>query len=212
MALALVATAALWSPSALADPLSSEPPPPAGAPVDRPSEEATGFRVGALAGVGFPRPLAIEAMVKLDRVAAFGVEYSLLPETSVYGVEAKLSAISADARVFPFQNAFFIGLRAGHQTMKATATANLGVLGSYSQSAEAETWFVNPRIGALWTMRSGFSIGVDVGVHIPISPSLSTTLPDGLPFQIDAGIASVAGALGNNVTPTIDLLRVGVLF
>src|SRR5262245_21123092 len=44
---------------------------------DRKRKDA--FQVGAVVGVGFPRPLAAEAMIKVQRWVAIGIEYSLFP-------------------------------------------------------------------------------------------------------------------------------------
>jgi hypothetical protein len=185
---------------------------PSSGPTDRSDEDSEAVRIGAVAGVGFPRPLAIEALVKFDGVLALGVEYSTLPKTTIVGADTTFWAIAADARLFPFRNGFFIGLRGGRQVLTATATANLGALGTYAESGEANTWFVNPRIGFLWTWHNGFTVGIDAGVQVPIGPSLTTTLPAGLPPQVDSTIASIANTFGNGVTPTVDLLRVGFLF
>ena len=185
---------------------------PATEPMDRGDDDTEAVRIGAVAGVGFPRPLAIEALVKIDGVLALGVEYSTLPKTTIAGVDTSFWAVAADARLFPFRNGFFIGVRGGRQVLTATATANLGALGTFSESGEANTWFVNPRIGFLWTWHSGFTVGIDAGVQIPIGPSLTTTLPAGLPAQVDSSIASIANTFGNGVTPTVDLLRIGFLF
>jgi hypothetical protein len=185
---------------------------PATEPMDRGDEDTEPVRIGAVAGVGFPRPLAIEALVKIGGVLALGVEYSTLPKTTIAGVDTSFWAVAADARLFPFRNGFFIGVRGGRQVLTATATANLGALGTFSESGEASTWFVNPRIGFLWTWQSGFTVGIDAGVQIPIGPSLTTTLPAGLPAQVDSSIASIANTFGNGVTPTVDLLRIGFLF
>src|SRR5882724_11373848 len=42
---------------------------------------------GALVGVSFPRPLAVEGMVKLEQLAALGLDYSSLPQIGVSGVQ-----------------------------------------------------------------------------------------------------------------------------
>lgn len=176
------------------------------------SDDDDAFRVGAIAGIGFPRPLAVEAMIKAGGMLALGVEYSAMPRTNILGVDTRLWALAGDARFFPFKGGFFIGLRAGRQVLSASATIDLGSYGAYSQSGSAETWFVNPRVGFLWTWRSGVTVGIDAGVQLPIGATLSTTLPDGLPPQIDQTVASVAKTFGNGVTPTVDLLRLGFLF
>jgi hypothetical protein len=185
---------------------------PTAEPEDRSDDDTAPLRVGAVAGVGFPHPLAVEALVKIDGVLALGLEYSALPKTTIVGVDAKAWALAADARVFPFRNGFFIGLRGGRQVLTVTATADLGALGTYQESGEASTWFVNPRVGFLWTWRSGFTVGIDAGVQIPIGPSLTTTLPAGAPPQVDNTIASIANTFGTGMMPTVDLLRIGFLF
>jgi hypothetical protein len=198
--------------SAHADTTQPERDRPAAVSADRSDEDTESVRMGAVAGVGFPHPLAIEALVKIDGVLALGVEYSTLPKTTIATFDASFWAIAADARLFPFRNGFFIGVRGGKQVLRATTTAKLGALGTFSESGEANTWFVNPRIGFLWTWRSGFTVGIDAGVQIPIGPTLTTTLPAGMPAQVDRTIASIANTFGNGVTPTVDLLRIGFLF
>jgi hypothetical protein len=130
---------------------------PGAEPTGRSDEDQAPLRIGAVAGVGFPHPLAIEALVKIEGVLALGLEYSALPKTTIVGVNAKAWALAADARIFPFR-------------------------------------------------------GIDAGVQIPIGASLTTTVPAGLPPQIDNTIASIANTFGNGVTPTVDLLRIGFLF
>ncbi|MDB5220562.1 MAG: hypothetical protein JWO86_8489 [Myxococcaceae bacterium] len=185
---------------------------PAADPKERSDDDARAFRIGAVAGVGFPHPLAIEALVKIDGVLALGAEYSALPKMNIATVEASAWAIAADARLFPFRNAFFVGVRGGRQNLKGTTTVNVGALGSFTESAEANAWFVNPRIGFLKTWDSGFTLGIDAGVQVPIGATLTSTLPAGVAPQADATMASVAKAFGNGVTPTVDILRVGFLF
>lgn len=185
---------------------------PAPGAVERSDDDDDALRIGAVAGVGFPRPLAFEALVKIEGVLALGLEYSFMPKTSIGGVETKFWALAGDARVFPFKNGFFVGLRGGRQVLSATATATIASLGTLTESGAAETWFVNPRIGFLWTWKGGFTLGLDAGVQIPIGPTLTTTLPTGISAQVDGTVATVANTFGNDVTPTIDLLRVGFLF
>lgn len=173
------------------------------------------LRVGVLAGVGFPRPFAVEAFAKIDRVAGVGVEYSFLPRTTVLGAETTFKAVAVDGRVFPFRNAFFIGVRGGRQWLDAQTTVTGARVGSSVEAMSAATWFVNPRVGFLHTMKSGITVGVDAGVQIPINPTFSRSgrLADsGLSSDVDATLATVASTLGNKTTPSIDLLRVGFLF
>lgn len=187
------------------------------APKDEPAktnadeDEKEAFRIGVIGGVGFPRPFAIEGMVKIDRVVGLGLEYAFLPQTTVFGVRAKMSSFSADLRVFPFRGAFFVGMRTGYQKLSAETTISAAGF-SVDESAVASTWFVNPRIGFLWTWGSGFTLGIDAGVHVPINPTLESTIPSGFATSVDRSIQTAANTFGNATTPTIDLLRVGFLF
>ncbi len=70
-----------------------------------------------------------------------------------------------------------------------------------------DTWFANPRVGALWTFKSGFSIGFDAGVELPMTSSVSGSSQA---MAIPA-LTSAASTLGKTVLPTIDLLQMGAL-
>jgi len=216
LSLPVAASAASAGPRA---PAPSTPAAPA-ARVDEPveprgstsSEDTDHVRVGALAGLGLPRPLAIEALVKLERVVGLGLEYSVLPSLNIMGVSTTFWAAAADLRVFPFRSAFFVGMRAGYQRLGASTTLTVASLGSVTESVTATSWFLNPRVGFLWTWASGFTIGVDAGVQLPVSTAMETTLPQGLLTELDANINRVANTLGHEPTPTVDLIRLGFLF
>jgi hypothetical protein len=167
------------------------------------------FRLGVLGGVGFPRPFAIEGMIKVERVLGLGVEYSVLPATDILGAQTRFSALAADVRLFPFRGPFFVGLRAGRQRLAATGAVTIARYGSRSESAEVDSMFLNPRIGLLWTWDPGITLGIDAGVELPIAVTASNTLPKGTPES--AEVARVEKTLGRTPLPTIDLLRVGFL-
>ena len=203
---------ALASPSAFAD----QPDTPSTAlarPKDAPAsgnahDRRDAFRIGVLGGVGFPRPLEVEAMVKLANVVALGAEGSFLPDVTVSGVAVSAWSAAGDARVFPFHGAFFLGLRGGYQRILASTTIAVPALGSMPESAGLDSWYVNPRVGFLWTLKSGFSIGIEAGVQIPVTTSLATTLPGAMAVQLQQSTVfhTVSGVL-----PTVDLLRIGAL-
>jgi hypothetical protein len=185
--------------------------------VERDQARRETVRFGGLIGLGFPRPLAIEAMLKLQRLVGLGVEYSLLPETTISGIDTSFWAIAADLRVFPFRNGFFFGLRAGSQRLSGEATV-LVAGQTLTESTAVQTMFVNPRIGFLWTWNAGFSLGLDAGLQIPVSNRTTGALAEvegtTLPPQaapIEAELRSVADYLGRSTIPTLDLIRVGLL-
>jgi hypothetical protein len=174
-----------------------------------PSGSNDRFRIGALAGVGFPRPLSVEAMAKLGGYVAVGAEYGVLPAITIDGVSTSSWAATGDLRVFPFHGMFFVGFRAGYQHIDASATASLAGVGSASASASLDSWIVNPRIGLLYTSRAGISIGVEAGLQLAVGSTFSTTLPAALALQVrqSTPVQTLSGAL-----PTVDLLRIGMLF
>ena len=157
-------------------------------------------RVGALAAVGFPSPLGAEALVAIERYVAVGAAYGFSPDVGISGVTVSLWSAAGDVRAFPFRNPFFLGLRLGYQHLGATDAA-------YAQSMNVDTWFANPRVGALWTFKSGFSIGFDAGVELPMTSSVSGSSQA---MAIPA-LTSAAATLGKTVLPTIDLLQMGFL-
>ena len=165
------------------------------------------FRIGAIGGVGFPRPLAVEGLVQIERTVGLGLEYSALPTITTSNVEVAYWAVAGDVRWFFMRGPFFIGMKLGMQHLAARAAMTVSAY-TVTERMTAETWFVNPRIGALWTFKPGFTVGLDAGVQLPITTSLTSTLPTSL---LPSEVTTTANALGNSVLPTIDLLRLGFL-
>jgi hypothetical protein len=163
-------------------------------------------RIGVIGGMSFPRPLAVEGMVVFGDRVALGAEYGVLPAITVNGVQASLWSLAADARVFPFRGAFFVGLRAGHQHVGASTTITVRSI-ALPEELALDSWFVNPRVGFLWYSREGLAFGVEAGVQFPLIPSVSSTLPLSLVPSAD----STANAIGRSVLPTVDFLRIGLL-
>jgi len=226
---------ALCSTSARAQSVSVDPEPsplsfPRSAPavdrgnVDSGERQASRRRdhlaLGALVGVGFPRPLAVEGVVKLERTVLLGVEYSALPQISVSQVQASCWAVAGDLRVFPLRGPFFVGLRGGEQHIDVEAS-----LSAYGYTVPAalrvDTVFLNPRLGFLWTWEPGISLGIDAGVQVPLSTNSASTLPKissnssavtEATTSVRNSVESVGATIGQTVLPSVDLLRVGVLF
>jgi len=173
------------------------------------------FRLGAFGGVGFPRPLSLEAFAKIEKTIGFGLEYSVLPAMSLNGIDTTFWALAGDVRVFPFENGFFIGMTAGRQHVSASTMLSFpSPYPSIPESVTADTWFINPRIGFLTTWNWGLTVGIDAGVQIPLSASFASTIPTNLPVNIPIATdaTDMAHLLGKSVLPTVDLLRVGLLF
>jgi hypothetical protein len=186
---------------ALADDAPASPDlPPASAPHP--------LRLGAIAGVGFPRPLAVEALVSLAGWVDLGAEYGVLPDVTIDGVNTGLWSLAADARVFPFRGAFFVGALAGRQHVGASTSLTVAGVGSATEQLSLDSWFVNPRIGFLWTSDTGLALGIDAGLQIPLGSSVTSSLP----LALYPAAQNRANALGATMLPTVDLLRVGFMW
>jgi hypothetical protein len=210
---ALYGTTARAMPDGTAfDAAGPPPPPPPAREAPTPDPAATSaqpFRIGALVGVGFPRPVSFEVYSRLGNYVGVGAEYGFLPTLTVDGVYASSWATSVDLRVYPFHGAFFVGARVGYQHIGAGASVTAAQVGTLSASADLDTWFVNPRLGFLWTTRYGLAIGMEAGIQLPVTSSFSTTLPGSTAADVknSAIVATLSGVL-----PTVDLLRIGLLF
>jgi hypothetical protein len=193
-------------------PPAANPPKDTGAPdakdedSSRPPEH---LRIGVLGGVGFPRPLAIEGLIKIERTIALGAEYSLLPGMTVSGVDISFWAIAADLRIFPFTNGFFVGVRAGYQRLGGQGSLMVTGYGTVREALTINTTFLNPRLGFLWTWDPGITLGIDAGAQFPVAAKASSTLPPGNAATDE--VMSVASSFGKSVLPTVDLLRIGIL-
>ena len=176
--------------------------------------DAERMNVGAIAGIGFPRPLAIEGVLGFGKHVMIGAEYGFMPTLTVGSVQTRLWAVSGDVRVFPFGGAFYLGLRGGYQSLFAAASLSASGIGSYSESVEIASLFVNPRIGFLWRF-DPIVLGFEAGIQIPVSPNVTRSASAnlaGIDVQADARLTSTADTLGSKVIPSVDLLRVRVLF
>ena len=163
-------------------------------------------KVGALASLGFPRPLGVEGVLKLGPYVGLGLEYGVLPKFSVSSVDMRMSAVDVELLVFPSKNGLFLGLAAGRQTLTVDATYTVSSL-SLSESLDATTWFVTPRIGFLWTFKYGITAGFDVGAQIPVSSDVSTTLPSEVSSL--SAVTDVTHFFGKQIIPSVNLLRLG---
>lgn len=179
-------------------------------PRKRSAVEPDAVRVGFLGALGFPRPFSLEAMLQIDKAVALGVEYSFLPSINVGIVDFSYHAVAADLRIFPLQSPFFFGARLGHQNLSASGSLTVGPSQTYSASLNADSWFLNPRLGFLWVFKNGLSIGMDAGLQIPLSHTTTTTLPAG--FEPPAAVSSIADTFSARVIPTVTPLQIGLLF
>jgi hypothetical protein len=217
-ALALLATGFLEEARAQTNPSSSDAIDAAPAPAHKDKTKKKkkhhggpdDVQLGVLGGVGFPRPFSIGALLKIERAFAMGVEYSTSPTLGLGGADWSYHAIAADVRVFPTQSWFFLGMRVGKQHLTGTTTFSTEQTGQLTESLTMDTWFVNPRVGFLYTSKEGLTLGIDAGLQIPVSHTMSTTLPAGTPLP--GTVDSVTNFLGAKIIPSVTVLQLGMMF
>jgi hypothetical protein len=158
-------------------------------PVRAQEDEHKLIHVGAMVGPSLPRPLDGEVFVKLMDLVQVGFSYSDFPNfiaspflsaiDANNGSSTRLddfSAYEADLRVFPFRGAFFAGASIGHQSLKGASTVQTAV-GPRTGTADVQTIYLTPRVGALWTWSSGFLLGIDGGVQLKLSSTQTVNIP-----------------------------------
>jgi hypothetical protein len=140
-----------------------------------------------LLGTGLPDVLNLGGTIKLTPYFGAGINVGLIPSIhlSLYG-DATLSYQEYDlyGHIHPFGGSFFLGAAVGYATMRGdfsdtfnAATAGVvvptGAPSSFTVDSHASvrTLVLTPQLGFLHTFGSGFSLGVDAGLQVPLAPS-----------------------------------------
>ena len=185
--------------------------------------------MGPILGLGGPGVFSFGATLKLTSYLGAGVTFAMIPtmRVSIYG-EAVLNYQHYDiyGRIYPFGGAFFLGAGAGYETVGGSLSKTIDVPNFGTQSVESvgsvRTLVLTPVIGLLHTFDSGFSLGLDAGVQIPIAPSeiefetsTSGSIPPDIaePYlePINASVRDTLETIGRTPVPTFNL-RIGWLF
>jgi len=148
--------------------------------------------VGAMIGVGVPRPVGAEIYLRVTDFFFAGVSYSDFPSfvadplLSAAGVKngstvvtlGQFDAFDADLRLFPFAGSFFLGSSFGRQVLRGAVTEQTA-LGPQTGTVDLTTIYATPRLGYLWTFGSGITVGMDMGVQLKLSADTHVALPNG---------------------------------
>ncbi|GMV15317.1 MAG: hypothetical protein HS104_29535 [Polyangiaceae bacterium] len=189
------------------------------------------FRIGGLVGVGLPSVLSFGGAIKLTRYFGAGVNVGLIPKIriSLYG-EAELSYQEYDAygRLFPFGGMFFVGAGVGYATIKGSFKSSYDVRPYKAiaptlpdalvveSRASVRTLVLTPQLGLQHTFGSGFTLGIDVGLQVPLAPSevhFDTQLPPDVPAEVidkyvkpnDQKVQDTLETIGRATVPTLNL-------
>jgi hypothetical protein len=209
------------------------PPPPAITPLSSSPGAASppAAQLSILIGIiALPRPIEVEALLKLGGSIAVGAQYSMLPKLTVPGEDSglELSAAQGIFRWFPFRGAFYLGAGLGYQQFKASLSDAVQG-GKMTVVADMSTVFVSPQLGWLFTWQSGFALGISIGVQLPLprEPVVSVAyngqvVPEsgaGFPAEVTTAanqdrdqIEDIARVIMRYPIPNLDLLKIGFAF
>ncbi len=170
-------------------------------------------RLGVLAGAGLPSPISAQVLFKYKEVVGANLELGMLPEVTLpLGDKTRVrqEMIDFSLRLYPFKGAFFFGCGIGAQRLVGTAQVSAyGMTGD--ASARANTLFVSPRLGFVHRFGFGLAIGMDLGVEIPISGTVTTsTSVPGVDVPEDA--TNAANFAKKVPIPILHILQLGYVF
>jgi hypothetical protein len=232
---ALASVAAAGEPDPSVDPLPPPPPPATDAAPPAASRGALErpVRVGPKISVlPLPGLIGVGLEARLKDTVTLSVEYGLLPEIHVRGVETSndgsgTSSTISDASVsyrnlafgahwIPWHRAFHLGLSYGQRTVKATAKGTLtsgGLSASGVATVEATSSYLAPELGWRWIWDSGFFLGLDLGWQFVLSPSSRVEVPaSAFPPDKLKDYTDRANEVASQGFPVLSLLQLGWYF
>lgn len=196
------------------------------------------FRIGPVIGVGLPRFLSFGGAIKLTKYLGAGINYGIIPEVqfAYYGdATVRYQGVDIYGHIHPFGGGFFLGAAVGYAHARGTyeeqfqnpLDANAAPF-PYTSEATVQTLVLTPELGYFFTFKSGFTMGVEVGLQIPIAPSKidfksRVNYPSGWSDELkqviqtqyveptDARVESTLEKVGQTILPTIGI-KMGWLF
>lgn len=178
---------------------------PKDAPAPPAEEPPRALRFGGDLGVvSLPRLVSVDLLVRYKDFAG-GLAFEYLPPGIVkFGDKTTLSwmQLAAQARYFVWKP-IFVGALVGYQYSRADSEKFGSEIDYLSQGL-----FVGLRAGVLFTLKNGLALGGDLGVTVPIAPSLSQKPED----VDDSNARKAARTFGEFVMPEVSLFRVGFFY
>jgi hypothetical protein len=195
------------------------------------------FRIGPVIGVGLPAFLSIGGAVKLTKYFGAGINYGIVPtlQFAYYGdATVSYQGVGIYGHIHPFGGGFFLGASIGYAHVRGTYTDEFdisaytgavpGVDDSFAYTSEAtmQTLVLTPELGYFYTFKSGFTMGVEAGLQIPIAPSeieFESRVDDSIPDAVvdrfvtptDERVEDTLERVGQTILPTIGI-KMGWLF
>ena len=196
------------------------------------------FRLGPVVGVGLPAFLSFGGALKLTKYFGAGITYGIVPtlQFAYYGdATVSYQGIGIYGHIHPFGGGFFLGAGVGYAHVRGTYTdefdvspyapaplPGVGESSTYTSEATMQTLVLTPELGYFFTFKSGFTMGVEAGLQIPIAPSeieFKSHVDPRVPQQVvdqyvtpnDERVARTLEKLGQTMLPTIGI-KMGWLF
>ena len=176
------------------------------------------FLIGPTIGFFFPVPLTIGLEAKWDSLLDLSFESGSLPTTSIYRSKVQADTIRTVVRVFPFREAFFVGLGVGNQNVKATRTENVSGT-DVTATVSVSTPYLTPMVGWKWLYESGFFFGVELGYQFQTNSTVTVTndgssaLTSTTQYQDAEQQAKDAGyKIGQLSLPHLAIIQIGYFF
>ena len=197
------------------------------------------FRIGPVIGVGLPSFLSFGGAIKLTKYFGAGINFGIVPEIQfAYYGDATVSyqSVNIYGHIHPFGGGFFLGAGIGYAHVRGTYADEFDIsayapapipgvnLDSFPYTSEAtvQTLVLTPELGYFFTFKSGFTMGIDAGIQIPIAPSeidfeshVDSDIPDAVVERFtkptDERVESTLERVGQTILPTIGI-KIGWLF
>jgi hypothetical protein len=169
--------------------------------------------------LGPPNLIGGGVHLRFGRYLGAGVDYQMLPTLNFNPVQVGASLVSANARVYPFGGAFFLGGGFGYQSVRGQVHD-----GDIMVAAKAGIPAAMASIGFMG--HDGFILGADLGLLFPLGSDHVTVQNMSARFgqnsgvnqdDIDAAMSKAQSQVNKvvNALPVllqVNLLRVGYLF
>jgi hypothetical protein len=193
------------------------------------------FRIGPIFGVGLPAFFSIGGAIKLTKYFGAGINYGIVPtiQFAYYGeATVRYQGVGIYGHIHPFGGGFFLGASIGYAHVRGTYEDQFPVpmAGNFPYESEAtmQTLVLTPELGYFYTFKSGFTLGVESGLQIPVAPSeihfkSSVNYPDEfgpetralvqdqLIEPTDEMVQDTLEKVGQTILPTIGI-KIGWLF
>lgn len=179
---------------------------------------------------GVPHPINFALDAKIGRKFSGGITggyFGFTYKGSEDPIRLTLPNYELRARWHAFGGACFLGGAIGYHSATATASKKITASGVAVQTEAKLTIkgvYVTPHAGWMWIWESGFSLGLEIGLQVPVSPSSAFAVTyDRLDLQDAVEATTEFKTLKKNVDdlgktaskiplPLLTLLRIGWTF